>query len=214
MRWMSPELIAPEEFGLKTSYPTKSSDCYSLGMVTYEIFSGNVPFHEVSDVAVFLKVVKGERPCCKIGFPEHLQNIMEQCWTPQPNERPSVEDVLEYLEACSSMSVPPPGMDKGMRLAQDDRDDCDVDAESKFQVRTPSPATLMPSDMSTEIRRNIGVAPSSHSGMVFYILLRSIRCLTLTQGSEEESMRRMEESAMVERVEINEIRGKFWFLHG
>ena len=188
MRWMSPELIAPEEFGLKTSHPTKSSDCYSFGMVIYETFSGNVPFHDVSDMAVFLKVVKGERPCCKMGFPEHLQKMMEQCWTSQPNERPSVEDVLECLEACSSMS--------------------------EFQVRTPSPAMLMPSNMSTEIRHSIGVTTSLYSGMVFYILLRSTRCLTLTQGSEEESMQHMEEPAVVEPVEIDENGSKFWFLHG
>ena len=105
MRWMGPELIAPEEFGLKTGHSTKSSDCYSLGMVIYETISGNVPFHEVPDVAVFMKVVKGERPCCKVGFPEDLQKMVEQCWESQPNMRPSVEEVLECLEVCSTDGI-------------------------------------------------------------------------------------------------------------
>ena len=50
--------------------------------------------------------------------------------------------------------------------------------------------------------------------MVINILLRSTRWLTLAQESEEESIRYMEESAMVERVEIDENGGKFRFVHG
>ena len=38
-RWMSPELIVPEEFGADDDRPTKKSDCYALGMVVYEVCS-------------------------------------------------------------------------------------------------------------------------------------------------------------------------------
>jgi serine/threonine protein kinase len=37
VRWTSPELIVPEQFGLENSRRTKSSDCYALGMVIYEV---------------------------------------------------------------------------------------------------------------------------------------------------------------------------------
>ena len=36
-RWMSPELLDPEKFGLERCKPTKESDCYALGMVIYEV---------------------------------------------------------------------------------------------------------------------------------------------------------------------------------
>ena len=39
-RWMSPELLDPERFGMPESEnnrPTKQSDCYALGMVIYEV---------------------------------------------------------------------------------------------------------------------------------------------------------------------------------
>jgi len=39
-RWMSPELLDPERFGMPVSEenrPTKQSDCYALGMVIYEV---------------------------------------------------------------------------------------------------------------------------------------------------------------------------------
>ena len=37
IRSMSPELIAPDRFGINDSRPTKKSDCYALGMVNYEV---------------------------------------------------------------------------------------------------------------------------------------------------------------------------------
>ena len=36
-RWMSPELLDPERFGIIDYRPTKQSDCYALGMVVYEV---------------------------------------------------------------------------------------------------------------------------------------------------------------------------------
>ena len=47
-RWMSPELLYPERFGVPESEnnrPTRQSDCYALGMVIYEVgvrMSGSV----------------------------------------------------------------------------------------------------------------------------------------------------------------------------
>ena len=111
LRWMSPELIVPERFGLAGSRPTKSSDCYSLGMVVYETVSGMKPYHETPDVAVFLKIVNGERPRRCEGFVDGLWGMMEECWTFQPNDRPSVEGVLQCLEMCSNPSSSPLGMD-------------------------------------------------------------------------------------------------------
>ena len=36
-RWMSPELLVPEQFEISDTRPTKQSDCYALGMVIYEV---------------------------------------------------------------------------------------------------------------------------------------------------------------------------------
>ena len=41
-RWMSPEILYPERFGMPPSEvnrPTRQSDCYALGMVIYEVGS-------------------------------------------------------------------------------------------------------------------------------------------------------------------------------
>jgi hypothetical protein len=46
-RWMSPELLDPERFGIPESEgdrPTRQSDCYALGMVIYEVRVPASPF--------------------------------------------------------------------------------------------------------------------------------------------------------------------------
>ena len=95
---MAPELIDPEQFNLKDNCPTKSSDCYALGMVIYETISGKVPFHEHADLAVFTRVLKGKRPARGAGFAEGLWKMLRMCWKPQPSNRPTIEEVLQCLQ--------------------------------------------------------------------------------------------------------------------
>ena len=123
VRWMSPERIAPARFGFKNSRPTVSSDCYALGMVIYETISGNFPFHKDADLAVFMKVVEGERPPRGAKFTKILWEMLEWCWVPKPNDRPSIEDVLQCLEmASNSLEPPSPGVDEGIDMDGDDWD--------------------------------------------------------------------------------------------
>jgi len=72
VRWMSPELIVPQRFGLENCRRTKSSDCYALGMVIYETISGHLPFHKHTDLIVLMKVLEGERPVRGAGFADCL----------------------------------------------------------------------------------------------------------------------------------------------
>ena len=114
---MGPELLAPEEFKLDTCRPTRSSDCYSLGMVIYETISGKLPLHNVLDPAIFWNVVQGKRPDREAVFTDGLWEMMEWCWKPQPNERPSIEEVLEFLEMCpNSPSPPSAGVDRAKEM--------------------------------------------------------------------------------------------------
>jgi len=100
-RWMAPELIDPEQFGLEDSCPKRSSDCYALGMVIYETISGKIPFHKHADLTVFKKVMAGRHPARRAGFVEGVWRMLERCWKPQPNDRPSIEEVLQCLQKVS-----------------------------------------------------------------------------------------------------------------
>ena len=102
-RWMSPELLDPESFGLTDGRPTKESDCYALGMVAYEVLSGQAPFAPNTSLVVIRMVLEDKRPERPQGVEWKLVTdvvwgILEHCWKPQPSERPSVETVLRSLE--------------------------------------------------------------------------------------------------------------------
>ena len=121
MRWMSPELVVPEKFGLNKSCPTKSSDCYALGMVIYETISGGIPFHECIETVVYVKVMLGEHPSRCAVFPEDLWKMMELCWTFQPDDRPSIIDVLRCLRTVPNSQESPPWPSGDMDTHRNDR---------------------------------------------------------------------------------------------
>ena len=108
---MSPELLDPE---IQHHRQAKSSDCYALGMVIYEVLSGHNPFPRCNNYVVAAKVLKGERPERAQGVEwkwftgaGEVWEVLERCWMPQPGDRPSIEDVLRCLKEVSESWMPP-----------------------------------------------------------------------------------------------------------
>jgi len=105
---MSPERIDPSMFGLKDSRPTREADCYALGMVILEVLSGHSPFKgEHGNFVVTQKVINGERPerpqgAGRAWFTDDLWEVLGQCWSHQPGDRPTVKVTLEHLIRISA----------------------------------------------------------------------------------------------------------------
>lgn len=97
---MSPELLYPEKYDLKDSQPTKESDYYALGMVIFEVLSGQSPFAGYKGFIVTRKVIEGERPerPASPWFTDKLWETLQLCWLPQPKDRPTAEAVFDTLE--------------------------------------------------------------------------------------------------------------------
>ena len=139
MRWMSPELIDPERFGLEDSRPTKESDCYAFGMVIYEVLSGRLPFASFIDMRVFLVVLRGERPERPDGpkgawFTDGLWRMLNLCWEAKRDNRPKIEDILVCLEQVSKNWKPPiPQAHEDLEMDEDDlemdEDDLETDED-------------------------------------------------------------------------------------
>ncbi|KAF9789474.1 kinase-like domain-containing protein [Thelephora terrestris] len=102
-RWMSPELLYPERFGFKDSWPTEESDRYALGMVILEVLSGQVPFVDDWDIVVIRKVTDGERPKRPdvAWLTNNVWGMLSHCWAPRPPDRPMLQDVLRCLAEAS-----------------------------------------------------------------------------------------------------------------
>lgn len=125
-RWMSPELIDPDQFGFQNCRRTKESDCYALGMVVLEVLTGQAPFPRYTGLTVMKRVVDGERPGRPQGaraawFTDSLWETLEQCWSPRPKDRPTVGAVLGCLERVSTAWQPlPPDADDDTHTSTDD----------------------------------------------------------------------------------------------
>ncbi|XP_006463731.1 hypothetical protein AGABI2DRAFT_208652 [Agaricus bisporus var. bisporus H97] len=104
-RWKAPELVFQEAENMD-SKPTSASDVYSLACAAYEILTGQIPFFEIKgSEAVILRLFRSReqpsRPTPEKSSKELTDDVwilLECCWTHEPEERPSVGEILERLE--------------------------------------------------------------------------------------------------------------------
>ena len=127
LRWMSPELLAPDDFG-SNGRPTRESDCYALGMVIYEVsrlhisrrsliytfqvLTGLTPFYNMPGVTFILPVLRGRRPekpphAETLGFSDALWELVQSCWSATSSSRPTARELLEQFSLDSPGWVPP-----------------------------------------------------------------------------------------------------------
>jgi len=87
---------APETYDGKF---TKKSDIFSLGIILWEIITMEELFKDMTDYQIidFVKN-KDRRPEFPGDFPMFLKNIIMKCWDKNPDNRPDVSNVLDFIE--------------------------------------------------------------------------------------------------------------------
>ncbi|KAH0786149.1 TKL family protein kinase [Histomonas meleagridis] len=91
------QYCAPEIF-LGTNDYTPSIDIYSFGMLLCFIYVQESPFDEslpLVDLGDF--VIDGERPILPGSIPEHIQQLIELCWSTKPSDRPTLNYLIRIL---------------------------------------------------------------------------------------------------------------------
>ncbi|XP_025407805.1 focal adhesion kinase 1 isoform X2 [Sipha flava] len=91
IKWMSPESINFRRF-------TTASDVWMFGVCMWEILMMGVkPFQGIKNNDVIGKIENGERLALPPKCPPRLYSLMSQCWSFEPNKRPTFKDVKEVL---------------------------------------------------------------------------------------------------------------------
>ncbi|GES78399.1 kinase-like domain-containing protein [Rhizophagus clarus] len=85
--------IAPEVISGKET--TFASDIYSIGILMWEISSGQPPFINFeNDYCLAMNIINGMRPKIVPGTPLEYKELMEQCWDADPIKRPDIITLL------------------------------------------------------------------------------------------------------------------------
>ncbi|RHZ84402.1 hypothetical protein Glove_82g63 [Diversispora epigaea] len=96
MPYMAPEFLENGTYTIK-------SDIYSLGILMWEIETGESPFWEQEhDLDLAFAITKGYRPKLHKEIPKEYSDLMKQCWDTDPNNRP---DTLTIQKKIRSLTI-------------------------------------------------------------------------------------------------------------
>lgn len=108
----TPQYTAPEI--LNGDVATKKSDVYSFGIMLFELYSESKAFENVkfdfhsilnfssrNHFQIWKTVRNGERPILRDtdeGIPIEVMKIIQKCWSPIIDVRPSFEEIEKYFK--------------------------------------------------------------------------------------------------------------------
>ncbi|CAB4379616.1 unnamed protein product [Rhizophagus irregularis] len=83
----------------------EKSDVYSIGVLLWEISSGVPPFYEKkNDLRLMYEISQGQREKVIPNTPDDYVNLYTECWNGEPDNRPSMHEVVERLKTFISNS--------------------------------------------------------------------------------------------------------------
>ncbi len=109
----TPHHMSPEQARGDTQLIDHRTDVYALGILLYQVLSGELPFHAESPYAVLLKIVNEPAPTLRSRVPElpaALDAVLARALAKNPGERyPSAALLWDDLLAAVEQPFRPPG---------------------------------------------------------------------------------------------------------
>ncbi|KAH8119622.1 kinase-like protein [Phellopilus nigrolimitatus] len=108
-RWLAPELLDD-----RLGFPlTTKSDVFMYGMTVLELMTSQEPFSYYKyDTIVLIKRNEGEKPkrpdgrlIKQRGLDDGLWELLNRCWAGNPDDRPSIQDILDSFPPLQQQQV-------------------------------------------------------------------------------------------------------------
>ncbi|CAB4396023.1 unnamed protein product [Rhizophagus irregularis] len=91
--------IDPKAFCNDPNSLNEKSDVYSVGVLLWEISSGKLPFCDVAyDLHLAMRICNGKREAIIRNTPIEYANLYSDCWNSEPDNRPSIFEVVKRLK--------------------------------------------------------------------------------------------------------------------
>lgn len=91
LAWMSPQRLLGET-------ATMADDIYALGMLFWEIITGQRPYSNLSSEQIVQKVKAGSREVLTACIASPIADVIRRSWQLDRSKRPAVAEVLEVLQ--------------------------------------------------------------------------------------------------------------------
>ena len=92
--WMAPEMIKNDPYG-------EAADVFSFAICLWEMYTRKIPYRDLglNPSHLVVKVVKEHlRPPIPKQCPKAFKNLMEKCWNPVAEKRPTFAQILKVME--------------------------------------------------------------------------------------------------------------------
>lgn len=90
VQFSAPEVLKQERYSEKI-------DVFSFGTVLWELYSREVVFQGVSQLAVYTSVVEGRMPAVDDKCDPRFERLLKECWSLDPSRRPQFEEIIDRL---------------------------------------------------------------------------------------------------------------------
>ncbi|KAK2947610.1 hypothetical protein BLNAU_17443 [Blattamonas nauphoetae] len=109
LRWRAPEVVAAEERSGVECVDGHKASVFSLGLVLWEIETGQVPFGELDEVNAQRQSGTGIGPKMESLRNESLISLIRRCVSVDPKERPTLTEIGEFLSSQPEHTRVPSG---------------------------------------------------------------------------------------------------------
>ena len=114
-RTTAPEFLMNTSDKVLASFNLRAADVYSYAMLLFELWESKLSYHEKSQYQAIWSIMQGDRPAISDKAPKVVADLIQKCWSHDPNNRLDISIVLRALK-----QMPPTKPDGTPVINQDD----------------------------------------------------------------------------------------------